>query len=270
MVMFDPYGGKKHKKYIENIVKNLKKSILAFKRPFFDVERVKFGEAFFSFLNDEFVYMPFKYGDFKEFSLFNKDKKIKFGIEKIFFPEIDVIEKDVIKKTAELINKGKVVAVFFGQREIGPRALGNRSILASPSIDKDYLNKIKGRELFRPFAPSVLKEFVNEYFYVEKYSDSLYYMLITVKVRQEKIREIPALVHVDGTSRIQMVDNGINPEYYKLISEFYKISDIPMVLNTSFNLAGMPIVDTPFQAIVCFFNSKIDALFIENYLLLKK
>ena len=175
----------------------------------------------------------------------------------------------IYSKTANLIAKGKIIAWFQGSAELGPRALGNRSILCRPfpSSMKDYINKkVKFREPFRPFAPAILKEFQSDFFEINQNS---YHMLIASKVKKSKKKLIPAVVHIDDTCRVQTVDNKINSSFYKLIKEFYKITDIPVLLNTSFNVKGQPIVNNPNQAIQCFLNTKIDYLIIDNLLISK-
>ncbi|MCJ7736074.1 MAG: hypothetical protein MUQ10_02005 [Anaerolineae bacterium] len=150
--------------------------------------------------------------------------------------------------------------------EFGPRALGNRSILADPRRPdmKDILNaRVKHRESFRPFAPSVLEECSNEFFVAACPSP---YMIVVFDVRPEKRAVVPAITHVDGTGRVQTVSQKANPRYWTLIKEFEKITGVGMVLNTSFNVMGEPIVCRPSEAIECFLNTGIDRLIIGNYL----
>ncbi len=176
---------------------------------------------------------------------------------------------DIAKKAAELIHKGKIVAVFNGKSEFGPRALGHRSILANPMLPemKDILNeRVKHREMFRPFAPAVLYEHQEYFFDVSQYSP---YMLIVANVKKNKQSIIPSVVHVDGTARFQSVKKKENEFFYEIINEFYKITGVPVILNTSFNVKGEPIVETPIDAINCFKNTNIDYLVINNYLLSK-
>jgi len=184
---------------------------------------------------------------------------------KINFERISNIER----KCAELISEGKIIAWFQGGSEFGPRALGHRSILADPRDPdmKDKLNRyIKHREEFRPFAPSVLKEYQSEYF---ELSDDSPYMLLTSLVHEEKRSLIPAVVHVDGTARLQTVSRDFEQRFYDLIREFYSITGIPMVLNTSFNDADEPIVESPFDALCTFLNTGIDNLAMHDYLISK-
>jgi carbamoyltransferase len=155
--------------------------------------------------------------------------------------------------------------------EIGPRALGNRSLLVDPRNPnmRDILNqKVKHREYFRPFAPSVLDEEANNWFHIEKATSAAEFMLMTYPVKDHAKEKIPAVVHVDGTSRIQTVKKEVNPRYHKLISEFFKLSGVPMVLNTSFN-DSEPIVCTPDDAINTFMKTDIDYLAIGDFLVSK-
>lgn len=175
-----------------------------------------------------------------------------------------------IKYVASLINQNKVIGLFQGGSEIGPRALGNRSIIASPKCVwmKDYINHdIKIREWYRPFAPSVLFEKQGDVFDLDVYSP---YMLVTARVREEWKSRIPSVVHIDGTSRYQSVTKESNSHYYRLISEFYSLSGIPLVLNTSFNGPDEPIVESPYNAIRTFWKRNLHALCIGNYVITRK
>ena len=168
------------------------------------------------------------------------------------------------RRTAELIAAGDVVGWFQGRMEWGPRALGHRSILADPrrSDMKDILNaRIKQREPFRPFAPSILLERTGDYF-EQSYPDP--FMLKVYCVRNDKREEIPAVTHVDGTGRLQTVDRVTEPRYWQVIKSFEDLTGVPVVLNTSFN-ENEPIVCTPEEAIDCFVRTKMDALVIGNY-----
>jgi carbamoyltransferase len=172
-------------------------------------------------------------------------------------------EEDVCRRTAELIADGNVVGWFQGRMEWGARALGNRSILADPrrADMRDLINtKIKFREKFRPFAPSVLEEALDEYF-VGGAPDP--FMQQVYPVRPEKRAILPAITHADGSGRLQTVSNRTNPRYYRLIQEFERITGVPVVLNTSFN-ENEPIVDTPEQALDCFLRTRMDAIVIGN------
>ena len=169
---------------------------------------------------------------------------------------------DPSAEAAERIAAGKVVGWFQGRSEIGPRALGARSILADPrrAEMRDVVNaRIKRREGFRPFAPSVLDERGAEYF--ERYSHNPF-MLLVLPVRPDKRDVIPAVTHVDGTGRMQSVSESFNPAYHRLISEFDRRTGVPVVLNTSFNLRGEPMVNRPEEAVEDFLRSEMDALFL--------
>lgn len=178
-------------------------------------------------------------------------------------------DEDLVIAVARLIKAGLVVGWYQGRSEWGPRALGHRSILADPSNQnmKDIINsKIKRRESFRPFAPSVLREDVSQFFEQDITSP---FMMHVVKIRPEWRERLPAVTHVDGTGRLQTVDKTSNPLYYKLISEFKSQTGIGMLLNTSFN-ENEPVVDSPQQAYDCFARTEMDALCIGNYILEKK
>ncbi len=162
----------------------------------------------------------------------------------------------------KLVNAG-VVGWFSGRAEFGPRALGGRSILADPRRNdaKDLLNaKIKRRESFRPFAPSILKEYVEEYFEV---NDQVPFMEKVFPIKKEKHSTIPAVTHVDGTGRLQTVDKEVSPRYYKLIDKFREKTGVPILLNTSFN-ENEPIVNSPVEALECFLRTNMDMLVLEN------
>ena len=176
-------------------------------------------------------------------------------------------EPHMARKAAELLAEGKILGWFEGGGEIGPRALGHRSIICDPSKPgmKDILNaRVKHREAFRPFAPSVLKEHVSDYFDLTCESP---YMLLIAKVKEDKQKTVPSITHVDGTARVQTVTREDNGRFCELIEEFYKITGIPVILNTSFNIAGEPIVETPADAMKCFMSTEMDFLVIEDYLI---
>ena len=184
---------------------------------------------------------------------------------KINFEEFDEISS--VKHCAKLISEGNVVGWYQGKMEWGPRALGNRSILADPRRKemKDILNeKIKHRESFRPFAPSILEEHVSEYFDFDMPSP---YMLMVAPVKRPDL--IPAVTHVDGTGRLQTVSKDTNSLYHKLISEFYSITGVPVIINTSMNVKGEPIVNTPQQAYNMLTKTDMDYLFIKNFMVRK-
>jgi carbamoyltransferase len=177
------------------------------------------------------------------------------------------IERDI----ARLLAEGQIVAVFQGRMEFGERALGNRSILADPRREdiKDRINaSIKYRESYRPFAPSVLLEEAHHYFDVPKGFDAPY-MERVVPVRPRFRKVLPAITHVDGSGRIHTVRKEHNPRYYRIIDQFRKITGFPVVLNTSFNINGEPIVASPDDALNTFFNSGIEYLALGDFLLSK-
>lgn len=177
-------------------------------------------------------------------------------------------EAQLVDNVAQLLGQGMVTGWYQGRSEWGPRALGNRSILADPSNPemKDIINrKIKKRESFRPFAPSVMKEYVGEYF--EQEVDSPF-MMHVVKFRQKWEGRLPAVTHVDGTGRVQTVGRDNNPLYYELINAFRKLTGLAMLLNTSFN-ENEPVVDTPEQAMSCFERTDMDVLCLGRFIIAK-
>lgn len=195
------------------------------------------------------------------------DNQIETELKKIGVKYKKSINK--YKDTAKLIANGKIVGWFQGESEFGPRALGHRSIIVDPRKKsmKDYLNeRVKKREFFRPFAPAILDDKIDDYF-VGGYKSP--FMLEVFPIRNNKQKMIPAVVHKDGTGRIQTVGME-NIEFYKLINEFYKLTGVPVILNTSFNINKMPIVETPKDAINCFLGTNIDFLVIGNYICSKK
>tara|TARA_B100001250_G_C19814202_1_gene797346 strand:+ start:590 stop:2320 length:1731 start_codon:yes stop_codon:yes gene_type:complete len=177
---------------------------------------------------------------------------------------------NLYEKTAQLIYENKIVAWYQGRSEFGPRALGNRSILARPfpASNKDYINeKIKFREYFRPFAPVVIENLASNYFEIDSPSPHMMYAIKATKLGQEKC---PATVHIDNTARVQTINKNQNNKLYKLINAFNIIAKVPILLNTSFNIKGQPIVEKPEEAIETFKNTAIDCLVIEDYLLIKE
>jgi carbamoyltransferase len=195
-----------------------------------------------------------------------------------------------VETAAGLLADENVIGWFQGRMEFGPRALGNRSIIGdarSPEMQKKMNLKIKYRESFRPFAPSVLADKVNEWFELDRESP---YMLIVADVKKEKQRkmtgeedklwgidklnivrsEIPAVTHVDYSARIQTVHPEDNARYYALIKKFYDKTGCPVIVNTSFNVRGEPIVESPLDAYKCFMRTEMDVLILGNYILYKK
>lgn len=178
------------------------------------------------------------------------------------------VEKNTVVSTAGLLANGKVVGWFQGRMEFGPRALGNRSVLAHPGKQetKELVNeKIKFRESFRPFCPSILAEHAPEYL---KNFQSAPYMIMSFATKEEKVNgKIPAVVHVDGTVRPQSVERDFNPRYYDLLRAFFQITGLPAVLNTSMNIRGEPIVCSPQDAVNFFLKTNVDALVIGDFLI---
>jgi len=173
-------------------------------------------------------------------------------------------DEEVTKRAARDIADGLVVGWFQGRMEFGPRALGNRSIVVDPrrADMKDILNdRIKKREPFRPFAPSILEERVGDYFEQTHPAPT---MLMVYQIKEEKRQEIPAVTHVDGSGRLQTVSPTVNDRYYRLISEFNQLTGVPVILNTSFN-ENEPIVCTPQEAINCFLKTRMDVLYVGNF-----
>lgn len=185
--------------------------------------------------------------------------------------KVEIIKnKDYLDFASEVLIKKKIIGWFQGAAEFGPRALGNRSILASPNPSKirDIINKnVKFRESFRPFAPAILEEHSYDYFKINQKSE---HMLIACDVKPQKKKYIPATVHVDNTCRVQTVTSKSNKKFYDLLQSMYKKTKIPVLLNTSFNIKGQPIVNSPNDALLCFLKYNIDFLFIGEYILKKK
>lgn len=178
-------------------------------------------------------------------------------------------DEETIEHTAELLANGAVVGWFQGRTEFGPRALGNRSVLVHPGRQdaKDLINsKIKRRESFRPFAPSILREYVNEYF---EQDDDAFFMEKVFLIKPEKRAGLPAVTHVDGSGRLQTVHKDVSPKYYALIDRFREKTGLPILLNTSFN-ENEPIVNHPKEALDCFLRTEMDALVIGNFVVTRK
>ncbi|WP_405230033.1 carbamoyltransferase family protein [Lentisalinibacter sediminis] len=176
---------------------------------------------------------------------------------------------DIEAVGAELLYRGEILGWYQGRMEIGPRALGNRSILANPTLThmKDKINAdVKHREAYRPFAPSATLEGQSRFF--EDLGDSPF-MLKVCHVLDEHKRNLPAITHVDGSARLQTVHKDTNPRYHGLIQKFGERTGVPVVLNTSFNIMGEPIVESPIDAIRCFFSTGIDSLVLGDYLICK-
>ena len=175
---------------------------------------------------------------------------------------------EIAKKTAILLSKYKVVGWFQKRSEMGPRALGARSIIGNPTKRETLvkINRIKEREVWRPLAPSILEEKFFDYFVGPQPSR---FMLIATQVHNYRHKEVPAIVHIDGTARPQIVNKETNAIYWNMINEFYSLTGVPLVVNTSFNLADEPIVNTPENAIEDYLKSDLDALVMNNIILIK-
>jgi carbamoyltransferase len=177
---------------------------------------------------------------------------------------------DVVERAAALIAEGKIVGWFQGRAEFGPRALGARSILADPTRPgmRDLLNKyVKHREEFRPFAPSCLEERAGEFFTGCSRSP---FMLFVYPVEPHQQSRVPAITHVNGTARVQTVSRNLDARYYRLIEAFERLRGVPMVLNTSFNVMGEPMVNSPADAVRCFYSTGMDALVMGDYVIVKR
>lgn len=176
---------------------------------------------------------------------------------------------DQAAAAAQMLANGKILGWFQGRMEFGPRALGARSILADPrdpEMNVKVNNAVKFREWWRPFAPSMLREVANDY--IESATDSPF-MILTAQVKPDKRAVIPSVTHVDGSARPQTVERDVNPLYWRLIQEFGARTSVPVVMNTSFNLRGEPIVCTPTEAVRTFFSSGMDALVMGNFVVEK-
>ena len=218
------------------------------------------------------------------------DKEIKIELDKIGANYNEYDQQTIIDKTASSLSEGKAIGWFQGRMEFGPRALGNRSILGDPrseNMQKNLNLKVKYRESFRPFAPSVLRDEVNNWF--EMNTDSPY-MLMVSNIKKEKSidmseeqkklfgidllnikrSEIPAVTHVDYSARIQTVSKETNEIYFNLIKKFKEKTNCPVLVNTSFNIRGEPIVNTPLDAYKCFMGTELDILVLGNFYLEKK
>ena len=196
--------------------------------------------------------------------------EIRLFLENESIPFRECNPSELTALTAKLIAEGNVIGWFQGRMEFGPRALGNRSILADPRNPnmKEILNqKIKFREDFRPFAPTVLEEKVSEYFQLDRPSP---FMLLVAKVKEHKRGKIPSVTHIDGSARIQTIRREQNPLFYELIKAFEKATGCPLIINTSFNVRGEPIVCTPREAYDCFRKTGIDFLVMGNFVIDKK
>ena len=227
---------------------------------------VAYGACLLAYSSKKKNFLPKKMHDFYKGSFFSKQE-----IEKqLLKSEVEYkCPKNFYNEVSNYLKQGKIVGWFQGGSEFGPRALGNRSILCRPYPNemKDHLNiRVKFREEFRPFAPSVLNEYRNDFFHINQDNP---HMLISCNIKRDKIKTIPAVVHIDETCRVQTVKKDINERFYNLLKEFHKMTDIPVLLNTSFNVKGQPIVNTPDEAIETFKSTNIDVLAIGDFILSK-
>jgi carbamoyltransferase len=180
---------------------------------------------------------------------------------------------NVISDAVDLLCDGKIIGWFDGGSELGPRALGQRSILCDPRRPdaKEILNRrVKMREAFRPFAPSVLLEEAENWFEFDNTAPESPFMLRVCKVKADRMNEVPAIVHVDGTGRLQTVTREANGRFYELLRRFYENTGVPILLNTSFNIMGQPIIETPADAITCLLSSGLDCCVFEDRIVFKE
>jgi carbamoyltransferase len=215
---------------------------------------------------------PIKWEEFKpylgpSYSWYEIEKALKKNkIKYSFFKD----KKELVEDVAKKLKKQKIIGWFQGKMEWGPRALGNRSILASAATTKmrDIINaKVKYRELFRPFAPVILEKYTEKYFESDQNLPiSARYMLMVYPFKEIGVKQVPAVVHVDGSGRLQTLAKKDNKLYYELIEEYEKITKVPIIINTSFNVRGEPIVCSPEDAINCFLKTDIDYLVIDQFL----
>ncbi|MES2556752.1 MAG: carbamoyltransferase C-terminal domain-containing protein [Bacteroidota bacterium] len=197
------------------------------------------------------------------------DAEIELALQKAGVSHEKLSKEKMIETTAQLLSEGKTVGWFQSGAEFGPRALGHRSILAHPGIEGigNHINaNIKFREDFRPFAPATLPASASEFFVSGRESP---YMILVDKTRPEYLEKLKNVTHVNGTARVQTVDDRWNPVFYQLIETFGRITGTPVLLNTSLNKKGMPIVETPQEALALFAESALDVVVIENYIIQK-
>ncbi len=226
-----------------------------------------YGATLLAYTSSKKKMIPKRMHNFYKGSCFtNKEIESELKKKKLNY----VRPKNLYHEVSKHLKDGKIIGWFQGGAEFGPRALGNRSILCKPYPKqmKDHLNiRVKFREEFRPFAPSVLNEYREDFFHINQDSP---HMLMACKIKKNKMKDVPAIVHIDGTCRVQTVKKEINEKFYNLIKEFNHLTKIPVLLNTSFNVKGQPIVNTPSEAIETFKATKIDVLAVGDFLLTKK
>ncbi|MDH5533144.1 MAG: carbamoyltransferase [Candidatus Pacebacteria bacterium] len=212
-------------------------------------------------------FTPYLGPEYKWYQIKNEIEKL--GLKYKYYKN----NKQLSDVISQYIIDEKVIGWFQGKMEWGPRALGNRSILASAATTgmRDNINaKVKKREMFRPFAPVILEEKTNEYFKTDKYlSASTKWMLMVYPFKNKRKKDVPAVVHVDGSGRLETLSKDDNSKYYDLINSYYKKSKIPIIINTSFNIRGEPIVCSPKDALNCFLETDIDFIVLDNFVVSK-
>jgi len=241
------------------LLKNLPKDVNLYVEPISDDSGVSMGSAKYLYYKSKSEKLFKNYKDVSLKTLY-LGQQIKYDYEL----KENEIEKNITpQEVAQLISDGNIVAICQGRSESGPRALGNRSILFDPRVKngKDIVNTVKKREYFRPFAGTVLLEHANAWFDMDKLNETPY-MMYAVDVLKDKIDTIPAITHVDGTCRIQTLRREQNTNYYELIEEFYKLTEVPILFNTSFNLAGDTIVETIDDAFKTLRESQIEYMYL--------
>lgn len=226
------------------------------------------GAALYGYFKDENGNIPKLTNIYFGPSYLNKEIEDVLKVRQIGYKYLN--NTDIVKRVAMLLSENKIIGWFQGRMECGPRALGNRSILMDPRKEenKDIINsRVKYREPFRPFCPSTIDKAANKYF--KNLSPNPSYMIISSDVVQQEQRNIPSVTHVDGTARPQVLRSKDNPLFYDLIEEFGKLTGVPVLLNTSFNIRGKPVVVSPEEALQCFYNTGLDYLVIGNFLVSK-
>jgi len=259
--MFSPYNGKEYsKECIENLLTDYRNGKLGY-------HVYNHGQE----LGKIRIEKSFEHGTLVSTGIYDENGEPEYGLESIMASQIEFeTGGSTLKKLVDLISEGAICGFFTLSAETGPRALCARSILADvryPDI-KDRLNRdVKHREMFRPFAPVVMHERGNDYFVDYHFSP---YMLETFDVKKQWREKLPAITHIDGSSRLQSVKKVDNPVFYRLLEEYSVRTGIHILLNTSFNLAGEPVVESPFHALACFLNSNMDILYLDGFLVRKK
>ena len=230
---------------------------------------ISVGAALYGYFKDSEKKIPKLSNIYFGPSYSNKEVEEILKVRQISYKYLN--NKELVKKTAELLSENKIIGWFQGRMEAGPRALGNRSILMDPrkSKNKDIINsRVKYREPFRPFCPSTIDKAAGKYF--KNLSPNPAYMVISSDVYRHQQQNIPSVTHVDGTARPQVLKRKDNALFYDLIEQFGNITGVPVLLNTSFNIRGKPVVVSPEEAVQCFYNTGLDYLVIGNFLISKK